>query len=170
MAPQRFTNCLWYDGKAEEAARFYCSIFPRSSIDKIVKAPADNPSNKKGDVLTVDFTLDGQKFLALNGGPLFKFTEAVSIMVDCEDQAEVDRVWKKLSAVPEAEQCGWCKDKYGLSWQIIPRGMLKLIYDPDPARAKRGFEAMMQMKKLDLATIERAVAGQPLVAKTGRGR
>ncbi|HEX2066038.1 MAG TPA: VOC family protein [Candidatus Thermoplasmatota archaeon] len=150
------TPCLWFDGQAEEAARFYTSLFPDSRIDKVVRAPADYPSGKKGDVLVVDFILMGQRFSALNGGPYFKFNEAVSFTIPCADQAEVDRYWKALSAMPEAEQCGWVKDRFGLSWQIIPTRLHQLLADPDRAKAGRVMEAMMEMKKLDVAALERA--------------
>ena len=150
------TPCLWFDGQAEEAAKFYVSLFPDSLIDKVVKAPADFPSGKKGDVLVVDFTLMGRKFSGLNGGPYFKFNEAVSFTIPCENQAEVDRYWKALSAVPESEQCGWVKDRYGLSWQIVPTMLYRLLADPDRAKAGRVMEAMLRMKKLDIAALERA--------------
>ena len=150
------TPCLWFDGQAEEAAKFYVSLFPDSLIDKVVKAPADFPSGKKGDVLVVDFTLMGRKFSGLNGGPYFKFNEAVSFTIPCENQAEVDRYWKALSAVPESEQCGWVKDRYGLSWQIVPTMLYRLLADPDRAKAGRVMEVMLKMKKLDIAALERA--------------
>ena len=150
------TPCLWFDGQAEEAAKFYVSLFPDSLIDKVVKAPADFPSGKKGDVLVVDFTLMGRKFSGLNGGPYFKFNEAVSFTIPCENQAEVDRYWKALSAVPESEQCGWVKDRYGLSWQIVPTMLYRLLADPDRAKAGRVMEAMLKMKKLDIVALERA--------------
>ncbi len=152
------TPCLWFDGDAEEAANFYASLLPDSRVDAVHRSPADNPSNKEGDVLTVEFTLMGRPFVGLNGGPIFQFTEAVSLMIPAETQAEIDRLSDALSAVPEAEQCGWVKDKYGLSWQITPTRLLDLIADPDAARAKRVFEAMMQMKRIDLAAIEKAAA------------
>ncbi|MDO1558315.1 VOC family protein [Brevundimonas sp. 2R-24] len=156
---QKIISVLWFDGDGLEAAEFYCSLLPDSRIDRIVRAPADNPSTPAGAVLVVDFTLAGQKYSALNGGPHFKFTEAVSFMVVTEDQAENDRLTDALSAVPEAEQCGWVKDRWGLSWQITPRRMLELLADPDPARSKRAFEAMMTMKRIDIAAVEQAVAG-----------
>jgi predicted 3-demethylubiquinone-9 3-methyltransferase (glyoxalase superfamily) len=161
MSPStsKIIPCLWFDGKAEEAAKFYASILPDSRVDAVHRAPNDYPSGKAGDVLLVDFTLMGQKFTGLNGGPLFKFNEAVSFQIPVETQAEVDRLSNALSAVPEAEQCGWVKDRYGLSWQIIPRQLTRLISDADPARAKRAFDAMMQMRRIDIATIERAADG-----------
>ncbi|MGQ0797010.1 MAG: VOC family protein [Methanobacteriota archaeon] len=148
--------CLWFDGRAEEAAKFYVSLFPDSRIDSVHKAPADFPSGKKGDVLAVDFTLIGRKFSGLNGGPIFKFNEAVSFTIPCESQAEVDRYWEALSAVPEAEQCGWVKDRYGLSWQIVPTVLYRLMADPDRTKAGRVMEAMLKMKKLDIKALRRA--------------
>jgi predicted 3-demethylubiquinone-9 3-methyltransferase (glyoxalase superfamily) len=159
MTP-KITPCLWFDRNAEEAAKFYVSLFPNSKVGKVEKAAADYPSGKKGDVLTVDFTLAGQAFTGLNGGPFFKLNEAVSFIIDCEDQAEVDRFTKALSAVPEAEQCGWVKDRFGLSWQIIPKALGRLLSDPDPAKAKRVMEAMLEMKRLDVAALERAARGK----------
>lgn len=156
---QKITPCLWFDGAAEEAANFYVSLFPGSSVDKVLRSPADNPSGRAGDVLVVEFTLAGSKFTGLNGGPLFKFTEALSLQIDCADQAECDRLTEALSAVPEAEQCGWVKDRYGLSWQIIPRRMTELLNDPDPARARRAMEAMLEMKRIDVAALETAANG-----------
>jgi predicted 3-demethylubiquinone-9 3-methyltransferase (glyoxalase superfamily) len=153
------TPCLWFDGKAEEAARFYVSLLPDSRVDKVQRAPGEYPSGKAGDVLTVEFTLMGRPFLGLNGGPHFKFNEAVSFQIPVESQAEVERLTNALSAVPEAEQCGWVKDRYGLSWQIVPRALPRLLGNADPARAKRAFEAMMQMKRIDIAALERAAEG-----------
>jgi predicted 3-demethylubiquinone-9 3-methyltransferase (glyoxalase superfamily) len=149
------TPCLWFDGTAEEAANFYASLLPDSHVDSIHRAPGDYPSGKAGDVLTVEFTLMGQPFVGLNGGPHFKFNEAVSFQIPVDTQAEVDRLTNALSAVPEAEQCGWVKDRFGLSWQIVPRQLTRLLSDPDPARAKRAFEAMMRMKRIDIAALER---------------
>ena len=153
------TTCLWFDKNGEEAARFYVDIFPDSQIDTVTRSPRDYPSGAEGDVLTVDFTLMGRPFMVLNGGPYFKFSEAISMSVDCADQEEVDRYWSALSAVPESEQCGWVKDKYGLSWQIVPRILPRLIADPDRAKAKRVMSAMMDMKKLDVAALEEAARG-----------
>ena len=153
---QKITPCLWFDGQAEEAANFYASVLPDSRVDNVVRAPADYPSGKAGDVLIVEFTLTGTKFTGLNGGPHFQFNEAVSLQIACADQAEYDRYAAALSAVPEAEQCGWVKDRYGLSWQLVPVRMMELMSDPDPARARRAMEAMMQMKALDIAAIEKA--------------
>ena len=150
------TTCLWFDGNAEEAARFYTSVFPDSRITAVHRAPSDFPSGKAGQVLTVEFMLLGQAFVGLNGGPHFRFSEAISFQIPVETQDEVERFSNALSAVPEAEQCGWVKDRFGLSWQIVPRQLTRLIADGDAARAKRAFEAMMHMKRIDIAGIERA--------------
>jgi predicted 3-demethylubiquinone-9 3-methyltransferase (glyoxalase superfamily) len=153
----KISPCLWFDGQAEEAAAFYVSLFPNSRVDKVSRAPADFPSGSAGDVLTVEFTLAGETYVGLNGGPLFKFTEAVSLSVDCADQAEVDRYWEALTANGGAPApCGWVKDKFGLSWQIVPRRLTELMNDADPGRARRAMEAMLQMSKLDVAALERA--------------
>jgi predicted 3-demethylubiquinone-9 3-methyltransferase (glyoxalase superfamily) len=153
------TPCLWFDGKAEEAATFYTSLLPDSHIDAIHRAPGNYPAGKAGNVLTVEFTLMGRPFLGLNGGPHFKFNEALSLQIPVETQTEIERLTNALSAVPEAEQCGWVKDRYGLSWQIVPRQLPTLLGDPNPARAKRAFESMMQMKRIDIASLERAADG-----------
>jgi predicted 3-demethylubiquinone-9 3-methyltransferase (glyoxalase superfamily) len=150
------TPCLWFDGNAEEAATFYTSLLPDSRLDKVLRAPGNYPSGKAGEVLTVEFTLMGRPFLGLNGGPHFKFNEAVSFQIPVETQAEIERLTDALSAVPEAEQCGWVKDRYGLSWQIVPRKLPALLSDADPGRARRAFESMMQMKRIDIAALERA--------------
>ena len=155
--------CLWFDGQAEEAATFYVSLLPGSRIDAIHRAPADYPSGKQGDVLTVEFSIAGQEFVGLNGGSYFTFNEAVSFQIFTDDQAETDRLTDALSAVPEAEQCGWVKDRYGLSWQIVPRVLIERMADPDPARAKRVMEAMMEMKRIDIAAIERAYRGETVL-------
>ena len=160
--PDKIAPCLWFDGKAEEAAHFYSSLLPDSHVDAVHRAPADFPSGKKGDVLTIEFTLAGRNFVGLNGGPHFTFNEAVSFQLYCEDQAEADRLTAALSAVPEAEQCGWVKDRFGLSWQIVPRRLLALMTDPDPARAQRAMQAMLTMKRIDIAAVERAAEGQPV--------
>jgi len=152
------TPCLWFDGNAEEAARFYASLLPGSSVDKVHRAPGDYPSGKAGDVLTVEFTLMGRPFVGLNGGPQFAFNEAVSFQIPVNTQAEVDRLSDALSAVPQAEQCGWVKDRFGLSWQIVPALLMRLIADADPVRAKRAFEAMMKMKRIDIAILESVAA------------
>lgn len=154
------TPCLWFDGRAEEAARFYVSLFPDSSLDRLVSAPGDYPGGKKGDIVFVEFTLMGRPFTALNGGPFFTLNQAVSFIVPCKDQAEVDRYWTALSAVPEAEQCGWVKDKFGASWQVVPTRMFELLADPDPERVARAYAAMMDMKKLDIRALEQAARGK----------
>ena len=149
--------CLWFDGDAEEAASFYVTLLPESHIDKVWRTPADTPSGPAGMVLTVDFTLGGQKFQGLNGGPHFTFNEAVSFVIDCEDQAEVDRLWDALTASGgEPGPCGWLKDRNGLSWQIVPRRLDELLNDPDPERARRAMDAMLKMGKIDVAELERA--------------
>jgi predicted 3-demethylubiquinone-9 3-methyltransferase (glyoxalase superfamily) len=155
----KITPCLWFDGNAEEAANFYASILPDSRVDAVHRAPHDYPSGKAGDVLLVEFTLMGQRFTGLNGGPAFKFSEAISFQIPVETQAEVERLSDALSAVPELEQCGWLKDRYGLSWQIVPQQLMRLLGGSDPVRAKRAFEAMMRMKRIDIAAIERAADG-----------
>jgi len=153
--------CLWYDGAAEEAATFYASVFPNSSVDAINRSPADYPSGKAGNVLTVEFTVLGMKFLGLNGGPQFQFDEAVSFQVYTETQEETDRYWNAIvdnGGQPSA--CGWCKDRFGLSWQITPRVLMEMMTSTDRAAAKRAMEAMMTMGKIDIATLERAYAGE----------
>ena len=150
---------LWFDGQAEEAARFYTSIFKNSKLGDILYWGNTGPG-PKGSVLTVDFELDGQKFVALNGGPEFKFTEAVSFEIECRDQEEVDMYWEKLSAGGEKSQCGWLKDRYGLSWQVTPAILTKMLKDRDTAKADRVMTAMMGMSKLDIAELERAYDGR----------
>src|SRR6266446_1564727 len=152
---QKITTFLWFDGKAEEAARHYTSIFKNSKILGVTRYGDAGPG-PKGSVMTVAFELEGQEFTALNGGPQFKFTEAISLVVNCETQKEVDEVWGKLTAGGEEGPCGWLKDKFGLSWQIVPTALLRMIQDKDPEKTKRVMEAMFQMKKLDLAQLERA--------------
>jgi predicted 3-demethylubiquinone-9 3-methyltransferase (glyoxalase superfamily) len=157
---KKITPCLWFDHNAEEAANFYASLLPDSRVGKITRSPADNPSGPAGMVLTVEFTVAGQEFVGLNGGPEFPFTEAVSFMIHCEDQAEVDRLWDALIADGgKPVQCGWLRDRFGLSWQIVPKRMLELLDDPDPDKAKRAMEAMLKMVKIDIAEVERAAAG-----------
>ncbi|MEU9607232.1 VOC family protein [Streptomyces sp. NPDC048057] len=147
---------LWFDTQGKEAAEFYCSIFPRSRITRVMHYGEAGP-RPAGTVLTVDFELDGQRYTAINGGPEFTFTEAVSLLVECADQEEVDRYWRALTADGgEPGQCGWLKDKYGLSWQVVPHGLDEVLSDPDPARADRAMRAMFTMSKLDLAAIEAA--------------
>jgi 2-polyprenyl-6-hydroxyphenyl methylase/3-demethylubiquinone-9 3-methyltransferase len=154
------TICLWYDGTALEAARFYEATFPDSSVDAVHRAPGDYPSGREGDVLTVAFTVMGVPCLGLNGGPMFKHNEAFSFQVATDDQAETDRLWNAIvENGGQASACGWCKDKWGLSWQITPRALTAAITDPDRLAAKRAFEAMMQMGKIDIAAIEKARRG-----------
>jgi predicted 3-demethylubiquinone-9 3-methyltransferase (glyoxalase superfamily) len=149
--------CLWFDGQAEEAATFYTGLVPDSRIDRVFHSPADTPSGRAGMVLTVDFTLAGQRIQALNGGPDFTFNEAVSLVIECEDQAEVDRLWDAFTADGgEPGPCGWLKDRFGLSWQIVPRELLRLMEDPDPERARRATEAMLQMGKIEVEELRRA--------------
>ena len=155
----KITPCLWFDGNAEEAANFYATLLPDSRVDNVQRSPAETPSGPEGAVLIVEFTLAGQKFVGLNGGPMFKFNEAVSFQIHTEDQAETDRLTDKLSAVPEAEQCGWVKDKFGLSWQIVPNRLPELIGDKDKDRARRAMQAMLEMKRIDIAAVERAADG-----------
>jgi predicted 3-demethylubiquinone-9 3-methyltransferase (glyoxalase superfamily) len=157
---QKITPCLWYDGDAEEAANLYVTLFPDSRVDNVQRSPADNPSMKEGGVLVVEFTLAGQSYIGLNGGPQFPFTEAVSLQVRTEDQSETDRLWDALIANGgEESMCGWLKDRWGLSWQITPKRLLELIGDPDRDRARRAMEAMLQMRKIDIAAIEKAADG-----------
>ena len=161
---QRIAPCLWFDDQAEEAAKFYTAIFKNSKIGNIVRygeAGREVHGRAPGTVMTVAFELDGQAFTALNGGPVFKFTEAVSFQVNCETQDEVDHYWAKLSegGDAQAQQCGWLKDKYGLSWQVVPTVLPELIRDPDPQKSGRVMEALLQMKKLDIAKLKRAHAG-----------
>ena len=158
----KIAPCLWFDKQSEEAADFYVSVFsaaprrdlasggPNSKILEVVKASADTPSGPKGSVLLVNFILDGQEFTALNGGPYFKLNEAVSFVINCKDQAEIDYYWEKLSAVPESEQCGWLKDKFGLSWQVVPENIGELV------NSESGMKAMLEMKKLDIKALEEA--------------
>jgi predicted 3-demethylubiquinone-9 3-methyltransferase (glyoxalase superfamily) len=156
-------TCLWFNGEAEAAARLYTSLLPDSRIDRVVKSPADNPSTREGEVLTVEFTLAGQRFIGLNGGPEFPFTEAVSISIECEDQEEVDRLWTSLIlGGGQPGQCGWLKDRFGLSWQVVPREMNEMLTGPDAAGAKRAMEAMLQMTKLDVAKLREAYEGVPV--------
>jgi predicted 3-demethylubiquinone-9 3-methyltransferase (glyoxalase superfamily) len=158
--PAKNTICLWYDRDAEEAARFYAETFPDSSGGAVHRAPGDFPSGEEGDVLTVEFTVMGIPCLGLNGGPAFKQSEAFSFQVATVDQAETDRYWNTIVGNGGQEsQCGWCKDKWGLSWQITPIVLTQAVAGPDPAVAKRAFDAMMQMQKIDVAAIEAAIRG-----------
>ena len=151
----KITPFLWFDNQAEEAANFYVSIFNNSKILTISRYGEAGPG-PKGSAMTVSFQLDGKEFIALNGGPHFKFTEAISFIVDCKTQQEVDRFWEKLSAGGQESQCGWLKDKYGLSWQVIPTILGELLRDPDPVKSKRVMEAMLKMKKIDIQGLKQA--------------
>lgn len=158
--PSKNTICLWFDGTAEEAARFYAQTFPDSTVGAIFRAPSDYPAGKQGDVLTVEFTVMGIPCLGLNGGPAFKHSEAFSFQVATDTQEETDRLWNAIiNNGGQASECGWCKDKWGLSWQITPRALTTAMTDPDRAAAKRVFEAMMTMRKIDIAAIEAAHRG-----------
>jgi predicted 3-demethylubiquinone-9 3-methyltransferase (glyoxalase superfamily) len=151
----KITPFLWFNDKAEEAANFYASVFKNSKVVSVSRYGESGPG-PRGSVMTVNFQLDGQSFTALNGGPKFPFTEAVSFVVHCESQEEVDHYWDKLTAGGQEVQCGWLKDKYGLSWQIVPTALFRLLQDPDPGRSQRVMQAMLQMKKIDIAGLERA--------------
>ncbi|HZO86604.1 MAG TPA: VOC family protein [Verrucomicrobiae bacterium] len=156
---QKITPFLWFDNQAEEAAKFYTCIFKNSKITDIARygeAGAKVSGRAKGSVMTVSFELDGQEFTALNGGPVFKFTEAVSFVVNCKTQKEVDELWEKLSAGGEKSQCGWLKDKYGLSWQIVPTVLTEMLQDKDPGKSERVMQAMLKMQKLDIETLKQS--------------
>jgi predicted 3-demethylubiquinone-9 3-methyltransferase (glyoxalase superfamily) len=159
MTTDGFTTCLWFDGQAEEAANYYAGIFENSKIGNIGRYTEAGPG-PAGSVLAVEFELNGQKFVALNGGPEFKFNEAISFQIFCADQAELDDYWEKLTAGGQEIACGWLKDKYGLCWQVIPDGLIEKISDPDPEKARRTTEAMLSMTKFDFAALERAYAGE----------
>jgi len=165
MSKQPATLCLWYNNDAEEAANFYAATFPGSQVGGIHRAPGDNPSGKEGDVLTVDFTVLGIPCIGLNGGPAFKHSEAFSFQVHTDTQEETDRLWNAIVGNGGQESmCGWCKDKWGISWQITPRALTDVMTSGDKAAAKRAFEAMMTMKKIDVATIEAAIRGEEVGA------
>lgn len=155
---QKITTFLWFNDKAEEAAKFYVSLFKNSKIETIARYGDAGPG-PKGSVMTVVFTLDGQQFIALNGGPVFSFTPAISLMVNCETQEEVDRLWDRLLEGGKPDRCGWLQDRYGLSWQIIPTALGKLMSDPDPQKSRRVMEAMLKMDKIDSRKLEEAYAG-----------
>ena len=158
--PAKNTVCLWFDGTAEEAARFYATTFPDSSVSALHRAPGDFPSGHEGDVLMVEFTVLGIPCLGLNGGPAFKHSEAFSFQVATADQTETDRYWNAIvNNGGQESDCGWCKDRWGLSWQITPVALTRAVTDPDRAAAKRAFDAMMQMRKIDIAAIEAARRG-----------
>jgi predicted 3-demethylubiquinone-9 3-methyltransferase (glyoxalase superfamily) len=154
---QKFTPCLWFDTDGEEAATLYTSVFPNSRITNVSRYGAAGP-RPEGTVMTVEFELDGQKFLALNGGPEFTFSEAISFQVSCETQEEVDAFWSKLADGGEESQCGWLKDRYGLSWQIVPTALPRLLTDPDREKAQRVMQAMLKMKKIEIDVLEQAAA------------
>jgi 2-polyprenyl-6-hydroxyphenyl methylase/3-demethylubiquinone-9 3-methyltransferase len=165
----KIATCLWFDKNAEEAARFYAATFPDSCVTAVRKSPGDYPDGKTGDVLTVEFTVLGQPFVGLNGGPAFTFDEAVSFQVFTDTQEETDRYWNAIvGGGGEESMCGWCKDRFGLSWQIAPRALIEAMNDPDTAAAKRAMDAMMTMKKIDIASIEAARAGDTRAAAAGR--
>jgi predicted 3-demethylubiquinone-9 3-methyltransferase (glyoxalase superfamily) len=161
---QKIAPCLWFDNQAEEAAAFYIGIFRNSKVVKVArygKAGQEVHKRPPGSVMTVAFELDGQPFTALNGGPIFKFNEAISLQIYCDSQEEVDFYWNKLSAGgdPKAQQCGWVKDKYGLSWQVVPTALIDMVTDQDSEKSQRAFSAMLKMKKIDIAELKRAYAG-----------
>ena len=153
----KLTPCLWFDTEGEEAARFYTSVFPNSRVVEVTRYGSAGP-RPEGTVMTVSFELDGQSFIALNGGPEFTFSEAVSFQVDCKDQAEVDTYWRQLSEGGEEGPCGWLKDRFGLSWQIVPTALPRLLGDPDPEKSQRVMAAMMQMRKIEIEELEQAAA------------
>ncbi|HET8983029.1 MAG TPA: VOC family protein [Pedococcus sp.] len=153
------TPCLWFDGQGEEAAQFYCSVFPNSRITDLARYGKAGPG-REGDVMVVSFELDGQPYVALNGGPQFTFDEAISFQIDCASQEESDHYWYALSKDGEEGPCGWLKDRYGLSWQVVPRRMIELLADPDPERSARAMAAMLQMRRIDMGEVERAADAQ----------
>jgi len=155
----KISPCLWFDGEAEEAAKLYVSLLPDSRIERVQRNVVDGPAGKAGSVLVVEFTLAGQRFIALNGGVRMEYTHAISFCVSCDNQAEVDRLWDRLSDGGAVERCGWLKDRYRVSWQIVPAVLPRLLGDPDPAKAQRAMQAMLQMVKLDIAALEKAHAG-----------
>lgn len=160
---QKISMCLWFDDQAEEAVNVYVSIFKNSRIGSVTRYDEEGAKvsgRPKGSVMTVEFELDGQAFVALNGGPLFKFTEAISLVVNCETQAEVDSFWKKLSTGGQEVQCGWLKDRFGLSWQIVPTVLPEMLRDKDPEKARRVMAAMLKMKKIDIAALQNAYEGR----------
>ncbi len=163
IAASKINPCLWFDTEAEEAAKFYCSIFKNTRMGRVsryVNEGQEIHGKAAGSVMAVEFELDGQKFAALNGGPHFKFTEAISFQIHCDDQQEVDYFWKKLSEGGTEGPCGWLKDKYGLSWQVVPEVLFEMLMDPDQEKAKRVTKAFLQMKRFDVAALKRAYAGK----------
>jgi predicted 3-demethylubiquinone-9 3-methyltransferase (glyoxalase superfamily) len=157
MVMQKINPFLWFNDNAEEAVNFYASVFPDAKIGKVLRYPKETPG-LGGKVLTIEFELFGQKFVALNGGPKFKFNESVSFVINCKSQEEVDHYWNRLTDGGEESQCSWLKDRYGLSWQVVPNRLIELLNDKDPAKSSRVMQAMMQMKKIDIATLEEAYA------------
>lgn len=160
---QKITPFLWFNNQAEEAANFYVSLFKNAQVNSVTRydeAGAKVSGVPAGSIMTVAFTLEGEEFTALNGGPVFTFNESISFVINCETQEEVDHFWENLSSVPESEQCGWCKDKYGVSWQIVPKQLGEMLGDKDPEKAGRVMQAMLQMKKLDIATLQKAYDGK----------
>jgi predicted 3-demethylubiquinone-9 3-methyltransferase (glyoxalase superfamily) len=155
----KITPFLWYSKNADEAAAFYASIIPNSRVNSVTALPVDSPSGPAGSVKVVDFTLNGQPFMAMTAGPLDDFNHAVSFMIECEDQAEIDRLWEALGKGGKYEQCGWLRDRYGVSWQIVPKVWKQMMQDKDPVKAKRYAEAMMKMVKFDIAALQKAVNG-----------
>jgi predicted 3-demethylubiquinone-9 3-methyltransferase (glyoxalase superfamily) len=164
---QRISPCLWFDGQAEEAANFYVSIFENARITAVSRYTEAGPGSN-GSVMAIGFELDGQAFTALNGGPMFKFTEAVSMIVHCETQAEVDHYWEKLSAGGQPGRCAWLKDKFGLSWQVVPTALIELLQDKDAAKSARVMRAMLAMTKIDIASLRRAYDGTPTLPSAAR--
>jgi predicted 3-demethylubiquinone-9 3-methyltransferase (glyoxalase superfamily) len=164
MSTDGFITCLWFDGQAEEAANYYASVFKNSKIGRVLRFTEGGPG-PAGSVITVEFELNGQKFVGLNGGPEFTFTEAISFQIFCKDQEEVDYYWNALTDGGEESMCGWLKDRYGVSWQVIPDGLIDMLGDPDHEKAKRTTKAMFEMRKLDIAALERAYAGEPAAAR-----
>ena len=163
IAASKINPCLWFDTEAEEAARFYCSIFKNSKVGTISRYGSEGKEihgKEAGSVMAVEFELDGERFAALNGGPLFKFSEAISFQIRCDDQKEVDYFWAKLIDDGKEGPCGWLKDRYGLSWQVVPKVLFEMLVDPDQAKSQRVMKAFLQMKKFDIAALKRAYAGQ----------
>ena len=158
---QKIVPNLWFDGQAEEAANFYVDVFEDAKILNVARYPEGSPG-EAGTVMTVEFELNGVRFVGINGGPQFKFDEAVSFQIDCEDQAEVDYFWDRLTDGGEESQCGWLKDRFGLSWQVVPRGMEVVFNDPDPEKAQRAMAAMLKMSKIDVAALRAAAEGEPV--------
>lgn len=160
---QKIVPCLWFDNKAKEAVDFYTSVFGDVKVVHTARYDAESAKVSgmpEGSLLTIEFDLEGQRFIALNGGPIFTFSPAISFVVNCEEQDEVDRIWEKLSADPASEQCGWLKDKYGVSWQIVPRILDELLRDPDQIKAQRVMKAMLEMKKIDIQKLQEAYVGE----------